>query len=207
MIVALIIARSIITYQDDELKITTSEPKRNLSFRRQCACKCILREFSRIQVSTKETYKRKKAYEKDLLGETMPTCPKCGTLLDEDSVFCSKCGSALPQQLTASSSIRERELHRIEIAREPQSTSPPSYPPARDMTRSYVTFGILSAIVSLFIMPEIFGLAATVLGAYAWKNDRSDSNRGLFVVVLGIICLIVGIEITAPIWLGGFLPS
>jgi hypothetical protein len=141
----------------------------------------------------------------------MPTCPKCGALLDDDATFCSKCGSALrPQQLTASSSIREHELRRLEIARKSQSTSPPSapsYPPAKNVTRKFAILGFISAILSLLIVPEVFGSAAIVLGAYTWKREIGGSNRGLFIVVLGIICMIVGIEITAPFWLGGLLPS
>jgi len=138
----------------------------------------------------------------------MPNCPKCGALLDEDAAFCSKCGSALPQQLTASSSMRERELRRLEIARKSQSTSPPSapsYPPARDMTRTYAILGFISAVLSLLILPELFGSATIVLGAYTWK--KKQGNLGLIVLILGIICLIVGIEVTAPFWLGEFLPS
>jgi hypothetical protein len=140
----------------------------------------------------------------------MPTCPKCGALLDEDAVFCSKCGTALPQQLTASSSIRERELSRLEIAQKPQSTSPPSapsYPPPQNVTRKFAILGFISAILSLLIMPEVFGSATIVLGAYTWKREIGGSNRGLYIVVLGITCMIVGIEITAPFWLGGLLPS
>jgi hypothetical protein len=137
----------------------------------------------------------------------MPDCPKCGALLDEDAVFCSKCGSALPQ-LTASSSIQKRELSRLEIARKSQSTSPPSapsYPPVRDMTRRFSILGFISAVLSLFIVPEVFGSAAIILGAYTWK--REQGNRGITIVILGIICMIVGIEVTAPFWLGEFLPS
>lgn len=124
----------------------------------------------------------------------MPNCPKCGALLDEDAAFCSKCGSTLRQQLTTPPS--------------PQSTSPPSapsYPPARDMTRTYAILGFISAVLSLLIVPELFGSAAIVLGAYTWR--KKQGNLGLIVLILGIICMIVGIEVTAPFWLGGLLPS
>jgi hypothetical protein len=124
----------------------------------------------------------------------MPNCPKCGALLDEDAAFCSKCGSALRQQLTAPPS--------------PQSTSPPSapsYPPARDTTRTHAILGFISAVLSLFIVPEVFGSAAIVLGAYTWR--KKQGNLGLIVLILGIICMIVGIEVTAPFLPGGLLPS
>jgi 4-amino-4-deoxy-L-arabinose transferase-like glycosyltransferase len=138
----------------------------------------------------------------------MPNCPKCGALLDEDAAFCSKCGSALPQQLTASSSMRERELRRLEIARKSQSTSPPSapsYPPARDMTRTHATLGYISALLSLFIVPEVFGPVAIILGAYTWK--REQGNRGITILILGIIFMLVGLYFTAYFTLGDLLPS
>ena len=128
----------------------------------------------------------------------MPNCPKCGALLDEDAAFCSKCGSALPQQLTASSSMRERELRRLEIARKSQSTPPPSapsYPPARDMTRRFAILGFIGAVLSLLIVPEVFGSVAIILGAYTWR--KKQGTIGLIVLILGIILMIVGLDFTA----------
>ncbi len=74
------------------------------------------------------------------------------------------------------------------------SPSSPSYPPARDRTRTYAIVGFISAIVSLFILPEIFGSVAIVLGAYAWRRERG--NLGIILVIVGILCMIVGIEAT-----------
>jgi membrane-bound ClpP family serine protease len=73
------------------------------------------------------------------------------------------------------------------------------------MTRTYAILGFISAVLSLLILPELFGSATIVLGAYTWK--KKQGNLGLIVLILGIICLIVGIEVTAPFWLGEFLPS
>jgi membrane-bound ClpP family serine protease len=73
------------------------------------------------------------------------------------------------------------------------------------MTRRFSILGFISAVLSLFIMPEVFGSVAIILGAYTWK--REQGNRGITIVILGIICMIVGIEVTAPFWLGGLLPS
>jgi ketosteroid isomerase-like protein len=83
--------------------------------------------------------------------------------------------------------------------------SAPSYPPARNMNRRFAILGFISAFLSLLILPEVFGPVAIVLGAYTWR--REQGNRGIIVVILGIICMIVGIEVTAPFWLGGLLPS
>jgi len=49
----------------------------------------------------------------------------------------------------------------------------------------------------LFILPEIFGTAAIILGAYTWK--KRQGNLGLIILILGIIFMIVGIEVTALI--------
>ena len=81
------------------------------------------------------------------------------------------------------------------------STQPPpaiSHPPVKDKTRKFAIIGFISAIISLFILPEIFGPVAIILGAYTWRMEQGDSgNRGLIILILGIICMIVGIYLTA----------
>lgn len=67
----------------------------------------------------------------------------------------------------------------------------------------YATLGILGAIASLFILPEIFGFVAVILGAMVWKNEQG--NKGLYIIVAGLVCMVIGIEITASIYLGGFI--
>lgn len=57
-------------------------------------------------------------------------------------------------------------------------------------------FGILSAVASLLLLSEIFGSVAIILGAYAWK-DEPESRTGIIVVILGIVCMLVGIYFTA----------
>jgi hypothetical protein len=64
--------------------------------------------------------------------------------------------------------------------------------------------GVVSAILSLFFVPEVFGSVAIILGAYLWRKEQA--NHGIIIVILGIACMIVGIEFTAPFWLGGLLP-
>jgi len=58
------------------------------------------------------------------------------------------------QQLTAGPSSQS-----------PQSTSTTSPPQTQDRTRRYVIVGFISAVVGLFMLPEIFGSVAIVLGA------------------------------------------
>lgn len=81
------------------------------------------------------------------------------------------------------------------------STSPssaPAYTPARNMTRKLAILGFISAVLSLLIVPEIFGSVAIILGAYIWRRERDDSqNLGLTIVILGIICMLVGLYFTS----------
>jgi hypothetical protein len=58
--------------------------------------------------------------------------------------------------------------------------------------RTYGIIGILSAVLSLMFLSEIFGSAAIILGAYQMKSEPS-SSFGMIVVVLGIICMLAGI--------------
>ena len=76
----------------------------------------------------------------------------------------------------------------------PPST-PPSYPQARGMAGMYVMVGIICAIIGLFIFPEIFSSAAIILGALTWR--RESGNRGLGIIIFGIVTMLVGIYFTA----------
>jgi membrane-bound ClpP family serine protease len=72
---------------------------------------------------------------------------------------------------------------------------------------TYVYSGIMCAIVAIFVVPEIFGSAAIILGAYAWRLDCDESrNRGLWVIVIGIVAMLVGIYYTSFFGLYNILP-
>jgi hypothetical protein len=87
-------------------------------------------------------------------------------------------------------------------------SSAPSYAPVRNMTRRFAILGSISAVLSLLIVPEIFGSAAIILGAYTWRRERDDSqNLGLTVLILGILCMLVGLYFTSYFELGDLLPS
>jgi hypothetical protein len=68
----------------------------------------------------------------------------------------------------------------------------------------HATLGAISAVLALFVVPEIFGSIAIILGAYTWKKEQG--NRGLYVLILGIICMLVGLYFTAYFILGDLLP-
>jgi uncharacterized membrane protein YvbJ len=125
----------------------------------------------------------------------VPDCPKCGASVAEDAVVCTYCGTVLrPHESLATSSPQSTPIPS------PQSTQPAwsqPYPRARDSTQKYAIIGFITAIFSLFILPEILGSAAILLGAYTWK--KRQGNLGLTVLIFAIIFMIVGIEATALI--------
>jgi len=89
-----------------------------------------------------------------------------------------------------------------------EPTSPESTPPyavTRRITGTYATLGIISAVIGLIILPEIFASAAIVLGAYLWRHEQG--NRGIGIVILGIICMLVGLYLTAFFILGDLFLS
>jgi uncharacterized membrane protein HdeD (DUF308 family) len=61
--------------------------------------------------------------------------------------------------------------------------------------RTFAIYGIISAILGLLIFPEIVDSVAIILGAYAWRKEQG--NRGLYIIILGIICMLVGIYLIA----------
>jgi len=73
------------------------------------------------------------------------------------------------------------------------SPSPTSHPSGADKTRTYAILGLISAAIGLLFFAEIFDSVAIVLGAYVWR--RKQGNLGLIVLIIGIICMIVGIEV------------
>jgi len=71
----------------------------------------------------------------------------------------------------------------------------------------YFNLGILCAIISLIAIPEIFGSAAIILGAYAWRIERDENrNRGFLLIILGIVAMLAGIYYTSYFGLYNILP-
>ncbi len=93
---------------------------------------------------------------------------------------------------------------KVSLGSESPSTSPSSpYSMAPRTAGTHIGIAIVSAIVGLFIFPEIFDSAAIILGAYAWKKQQG--NIGLYVVILGIVCMLIGLYLTAFI-IGDLFP-
>ena len=123
----------------------------------------------------------------------MPTCPSCGELVSSQATFCSRCGATLqPQQPFTSPGPQPVP-----------SSSPPPRAYQAAAPRSYAALGIVSAFLGLFIVPEIFGSIAVIIGAMVWKSD--EGSRGLAIIVAGLVCMLIGIYITSFFALGDLL--
>ena len=71
----------------------------------------------------------------------------------------------------------------------------------------YFSIGTLCAIISLLVIPEIFGSAAIILGAYAWRMERDEKrSRGLILIIFGIVAMLVGLYYTSYFALYDLLP-
>lgn len=85
----------------------------------------------------------------------------------------------------------------------PQSA--PINPQERVRVGLYSSIGILCAFLSLLIVPELFGTAAIILEAYVWKHEQG--NRGLVLIILGVICMLTGIYFTSYFALIDLIPQ
>jgi hypothetical protein len=103
-----------------------------------------------------------------------------------------------------------KALRRGGHIRSPQQlftpSSGPYYSSAGDLSRRYANWGSICAIASLFIFPEIFGSMTIILGGYAWKLEPSNSNHGRNIMILGIICMLMGLYFTSFFALYDLIP-
>ena len=94
----------------------------------------------------------------------------------------------------------------------PESPQPPTNPQSYATLQKrgpalYFNLGVLCAVIGLFVLPEIFGSAAIILGAYAWRLERDENrNLGLILIILGIVAMLVGIYYTSYFGLYDILP-
>jgi membrane-bound ClpP family serine protease len=57
------------------------------------------------------------------------------------------------------------------------------------------------------VLPEIFGSAPIILSVYAWRLESAENrNRGLFLIIFGIVVMLVGIYYTSYFGLYNILP-
>lgn len=91
------------------------------------------------------------------------------------------------------------------FSQSPANTSP--YMPQKRRATLYFDLGLIFAFGSLLVFPEIFGSAAIILGAYTWRLESGENkNRGLLLVIFGIITMLVGIYYTSFFGIYNILP-
>ena len=92
--------------------------------------------------------------------------------------------------------LEEHLCSKVSLSSESPPTTPSSsYQMTPRAAGMHVGMAVVCAVVGLFIFPEIFDSVAIILGAYAWK--RQQGNRGLYVVILGIACMLIGVYFTS----------
>ena len=104
----------------------------------------------------------------------------------------------------------EVQVSGAPLATQPESDAQPvqpqPYPAQKGRAGTLFFAGLLCSFLSLVVVPEIFGSMAIILGAYVWKTQPS-SNRGVAVLVLGILFMLIGIYFTSYFALIDLLPS
>jgi hypothetical protein len=92
--------------------------------------------------------------------------------------------------------LKEHSCSEVSLSSESSPTTSPSpYSMTPRGPGTHISLAAICAIFGLFVFPEIFDSVAIVLGAYAWKKQQG--NTGLYVVILGLICMLVGMYFTA----------
>jgi hypothetical protein len=66
--------------------------------------------------------------------------------------------------------------------------------------RGYLALGIVSAIISLFFLPPLFGIISIFCGIQLYR--KFDERLGLAVIILGGACLILGVVIGILVAIG-----
>jgi membrane-bound ClpP family serine protease len=79
--------------------------------------------------------------------------------------------------------------------------------PGTGSSRGLVVLGIICAVLAFFLIPEIFGSIAILIGAQIWRKNP-DSSTGLIVLILGLVLMLLAIEIVGPtFYIGYYLPT
>jgi DNA-directed RNA polymerase subunit RPC12/RpoP len=126
----------------------------------------------------------------------MVKCSKCGEEVENASLrWCPNCGAPLTQQPRPTQPTVPLQVLRRPL---PYQTG--------HMAGAYTIYGYIIAFLGLFIFPEILCSVAILMGAYTFRSEPSGSNRGLLIIILGIVCMLIGIYYTAYLTVGDFLP-
>lgn len=174
-------------------------------FTRQEAAEALKNEFGAFKVLSNYSYEIKD-FETNIIGNTAIATfviHYSGVIRDKPFEVTSRVTSVLKKQDSGWKVAHEHfsrfpENTQLQPAtpQSPQSTpSPPSYPAGKGTATRFALVGFIFAALSLFILPEILGSAAIILGAYTWRSRKG--SLGIIIVIIGLLCMIIGIEVTA----------
>jgi uncharacterized membrane protein YvbJ len=113
----------------------------------------------------------------------MPYCPKCGTKVDEDTVFCPKCGASIKGVQAAPSRVEYRHEKR-----EKEEKNERDRDEKREKGEKHEKRGVG------LIGPIIGGLVLIFLGLAYFLENTGVIERGViwafFLVAIGVIIII-----------------
>lgn len=107
-------------------------------------------------------------------------CPKCGALNAVGSIFCVKCGAQLSVD-NSQQKVTEEHEHNFKTDGNAHSNS-----------ILLLTLGWLSAAVSIFFIPTVFGGTGVALG---FVERRVNTTQGTILIIASIVCGILGVII------------
>ena len=134
-------------------------------------------------------------------------CKLCGAkILSIDEVatkFCSNCGMKIPQTANFCSKCGIKQ-NNAEIIKKGTLVNNPLlglfYKEAfkDDKTTLYTCLGWVCAVVSLFLVPLLFGAGGVVFG-YLLSTKKATKNRGIILIIFSVAFALLGMLIGAAI--------
>ncbi|MYV05406.1 MULTISPECIES: zinc ribbon domain-containing protein [Furfurilactobacillus] len=134
----------------------------------------------------------------------MKYCQQCGAQNKPDAKFCVNCGALFDQMNDAQNNSHSNVSNVRPYQRQTQQSAQPQQIQSFDDTarqtnnnsRLFLILGWLSAAVSLFFIPIIFGGIGVALG---FASRKHNETQGLILIVASIICGILGVVLGAII--------
>lgn len=173
-------------------------------FTRQEAMEALKNEFGAFKVLSNYSYELID-FQTNVLGDTAIATfviHYSGVIRDKPFEVTSRVTTVLKKQESGwkvahehFSRFPENTQQQAAMPQSKPSPSPPSSPVGSGTSRRFAIVGFVCAALGLFIFPKILGSAAIILGAYTWR--RRQGNLGIIIVIVGILCMIIGIEVTA----------
>ena len=112
-------------------------------------------------------------------------CPKCGEKVELGSDFCSKCGYSLKS---------EQENRNVLSSSKKDDKA--------NLTTLYTCLGWVCAVLSLFLVPLLFGAGGVVFG-YLLSTKKATKNRGIILIIFSVAFALLGMIIGAVVGYSG----